>query len=100
MLYVIDQVYSGLKYCPPHEANRKSTYSNAITDTLKACKRDQHYYAAKYYRTFWKLNVKSYEMFKAGELSKAEYERLHADCIRACEHYQERFDRTETEDCA
>lgn len=97
MLYVIDQVYSGLKYCPPHEANRKSTYSNAITDTLKECKRDKRYYIARFLRRFYDLNAKAYKMYQAGELSKSFYEKFHRQCMWVLEDYEVKFNATDEE---
>lgn len=96
-MYVIDQIYSGLKYCPPHEANRKSTYSNAITDTLKECKRDRRYYIARFLRRFYDLRAKAYKMYQAGELSKDFYNEFHRQCTWVLEDYQVKFEATDEE---
>lgn len=49
-LYVIDQIYSGLKYCPPDEANRKIERSPTNAEILAnwTGERTREYYARKY----------------------------------------------------
>lgn len=53
-MYVIDQIYSGLKYCPPHEAKRKIERSptNAEILTNWTGERTREYYARKYWEVF------------------------------------------------
>ena len=49
-LYVIDQHYSSLKYCPPDEANRKIERSPTNAEILAnwTGERTREYYARKY----------------------------------------------------
>lgn len=93
--------YNGLGYVPhsvyvgAYLPKQTGGYSNAITDTLKECKRDKRYYIAKLLRRFYDLNKKAYVMHKAGELSKRSYEEFHRQCMWVLEDYERKFHETE-----
>lgn len=53
-LCVINQYYSGLKYCPPHEAERKIERSPTNAEILAnwTGERTREYYARKYWQVY------------------------------------------------
>ena len=76
---------------------KSGSYSNAITDTLKECKRDKRYYIARFLRRFYDLNAKAYKMYQAGELSKDFYNEFHRQCMWVLEDYEVKFHETDEE---